>query len=191
MTDYSNASFDNHNRVVNGSIKVDVFNAAEQRICSTAVSYDQNGAVTNKQTQTFPVTAVVTAPKTYQAVAASWPKPPAKPSAAALPGPSVAPTTTALGTANAGASQAPDQTKNISRSDGTLEATVATTSQNGKPVSAVVTHYDSDGKTVVNSYHVDLTKVVAPAGQGKPSGSVSLQEFLGGTILHSESVFNY
>jgi hypothetical protein len=190
VTDYSNAQFDNHNRVVNGSIKVDVFNAAEQRICSTAVSYDQNGAVTNKQTQTFPVTAAATAPKTYQQVAASWAKPAAQPRAAILPRPSVT-TATASATASPGASQAAPQIKNITRSNGTLEATVATTSQKGKPVSAVVTHYDSDGKTVVNSYHVDLTKVVVPAGQGKPSGSVSLQEFMAGTILHSESVFNY
>jgi hypothetical protein len=191
VTDYSNAQFDNHNRVVNGSIKVDVFNAAEQHISSTAVSYDQNGAVTNKQTQTFPVTAVATAPKTYQAVAASWTKPPAKPSAVAQPQSNVAPTATASAAASPGTSAAAPQTKNITRSDGTLEATVATTSQNGKPVSAVVTHYDSDGKTVVSSYHVDLTQVIVAAGQSKPSGSVSLQEFMGGTILHSESVFNY
>jgi hypothetical protein len=184
ITYFANAKFDNHNRVVNGGIKVDVYDGAEQHISSTAVNYDKNGVVEKKETQAFPAAMPATGPKAYQNVAALWNKPAAKPGAAAQPTSAPAETASVI-------PQAAPQTRNIYRSDRTLEATVVTTSQNGKPISAVVTHYDTDGKTVLNSYHVDLTKVVTAAGQGKPSGSVSLQEFTGGTTLHSESVFNY
>ena len=191
VTDYTNAQFDNHNRVVNGRIKVDVYNAADQQISTTAVDYDQNGAVTSKQTQALPVAAAKTSPKTYQEVAASWSNPATKPAAAVRPQISVAKPTSVPATAASGTAQAAPQTKSIRRSDGTLEQTVVTTAQNGKPVSAVVTDYDTDGKTVVNTYNVDLTKFVTAAGQGNSSGSVSCSEFTGGTTLHSESVFNY
>ena len=46
------------------------------------MSYDQNGTVTNKQTQTFPVAATAIAPMAYQQVAAQWNKPAARSSAA-------------------------------------------------------------------------------------------------------------
>src|ERR1017187_5152565 len=191
VTDYSNAKFDNHNRIVNGSIKVDVYDGAEQRLSSTSMSYDQNGTVTNKQTQTFPVAATKPTPMAYPEVAAQWNNPSAQSSSAAQPQATVAKAASVSTAPAAGAANAAPQTKNVYRSDGTLEETVITTSQNGKPVSSVVTHYDIDGKTIVNTFNIDLTKVVMPTGPGKPSGSVSLQEFTGGTTLHSESTFNY
>jgi hypothetical protein len=182
-TDFANAKFDNHNRVVDGGIKVDVYDGAEQHVSSTAVNYDKSGGPAKKQTQTFPAAAAASGPKTYQNVAALWNKASATASAAAKP--------VSASSKPAAAPQEASQIRNIHRNDGTLETAVVTTLQNGKPALAVVTHYDTDGKTVLNTYHADLTKVVAAAGKGKPSGSVSLQEFTGGTTLHSESVFNY
>jgi hypothetical protein len=80
-------------------------------------------------------------------------------------------------------------TKQIKRADGTLETSVTTTTQNGVPVSAVITHYAGDGQTVTSTFHVDLSKIIT-SGQ-KPSGSVSIKEYTAGTTLCSESSFEY
>ena len=190
VTDYSNAKFDNNNRVINSSTKVDCYDGNEQLVSSTTVAYDQNGAVVNKQTQTFPVAASTGPAKTYADLVSSWNNPSARTSQPVQPAAVAKTSASAPATANEGKTGAPT-VKNTYRSDGTLETSLATNSLNGVPVSADATHYDTDGKSVVNTYHIDLTKVAMAAGQAEPSGSVSVQEFTGGTTLQSESVFNY
>ncbi len=187
VTDYSNAKFDNNNHVINSSAKVDVYDGNERLVSSTNVAYDQNGAVVNKQTQTVPVAAAAGPAKTYADLVPVWNSLVAKTSqSSAGAKPASAPAQ-----ADAQKPAAPPVTKNTFRSDGTLETSVATTSQNGVPVSAEVTHYDTDGKTVVGTHHFDFTKVVMVKGQAKPSGSIAVREFTAGKTLHSESVFNY
>jgi len=86
---------------------------------------------------------------------------------------------------------APSNAKNTYRKDGTLEESVVTTSANGVPLSAEVTRYDTDGKTVASTYQVDLSKVSMAGGPGNPSGSVSVAELTAGVKKNSDSVFTY
>lgn len=177
VTDFSNAKFDNQNHVIASSLKVDQYDASERLVASTTVSYDTNHSVNGKNITTIPVTAPATPPRAYQDVINSLTK------AATAAKPAGAPAV------NPPAPSSTETTKQIKRPDGTLETTVATTVQGGVPVSAVVTHYATDGKTVASTVQVDLSKV-ATSGQ-KPSGSVSIREFTGGTTLSSESSLEY
>jgi hypothetical protein len=181
VTDYSGATFDNDNHVANGSLKLDIYDGAEQHVLSSQVAYDPTAPAPTKQTQRFAVAAPSNA-KAFQEVAARWQN------AAPKPTQSTPPATVAKQPTPPGATPV---TKKTLRSDGTLEETVTTISQNGIPVSAEITHYDTDGKTVMTSFKADLSKVVVAASQAKPSGSVKLQEYTGGATLHAESVFNY
>jgi hypothetical protein len=179
LTDFSNAKFDNQNRVTGSSLKVDQYDASERLVASTTVNYDANRSVTAKNTTLVPVAAPPAPPRAHQDVINSLPKPitggAAKPAAApAVNPPSGSSTLT---------------TKQIKRPDGTLETTVAATVQGGVPISAVVTHYATDGKTVASTVYVDLSKVLT-SGQ-TPSGSASIREFTGGTTLSSESFLEY
>lgn len=177
VIDFSNASFDNHNRVIGSGMKVDQYDASERLVASTTVNYDANHSVAAKNSTMVPTTAPKTPPRAYQDVINSLKKPAAvggvKPAA-----PAVSPPVSS--TVN---------TKQVKRPDGTLETNVATAIQSGVPVSAIVTHYATDGKTVTSTVHVDLSRVVT-SGQ-KPSGSVSLAEYTGGTTLSSESSLEY
>jgi hypothetical protein len=175
MTDYSGAQFDNHNRVVGGAIKVNVYDASDNPLATSNVTYDGKGAVANKQTQKVPPSTAPAAPKALQDVAKVWTNLPPKPAPAPLPIKQV--------------TAPPPTAKSTYRKDGTLEESVETASANGVPVSAVVTHYDTDGKTVASTYNVDLTKV-SMAG-GKASGAVAVAESIAGTRKSSDSVFSY
>lgn len=178
VTDFSNAKFDNQNRVIGSSVKVDQYDASERLVASTTVNYDANHSVATKNTKPAQIAAGGgTPPRSYNDVINSLPKP-------ASGGAVKSPTTVNPPAATSGAT-----TKQIKRADGTLETTVATTTQNGVPVSAVITHYASDGKTVTSTFQVDLSKVTT-SGQ-KPSGTVSMKEYVGGTTLGSEGSFEY
>lgn len=178
VTDFRNATFDNHNRVLSGAVKVDVFDGSDNPLVSSNVTYDGAGGVANKQTQKFPPVASSAPPRPFQAIAQAWTNAGARPAPVKLPIKTVA--------------SAPPNAKNTLRKDGTLEQSVVTTSANGVPVSASVTHYDTDGKTIVNTYEVDLSKVTMAGGaQGKPSGAVAVTELTAGVRKNSDSVFSY
>jgi len=177
LTDFSNAKFDNQNRVVSGGIKVDVFDGSENQLSSTNVTYDGKGGVANKATQKLPPATAPAPPRAFADVAKAWTSVPPK-----------APPAKLLIQKVAGA---PSNAKNTYRKDGTLEESVVTTSANGVPLSAEVTRYDTDGKTVASTYQVDLSKVSMAGGPGKPSGSVSVAELTAGVKKNSDSVFTY
>ncbi len=198
VTDFSKSQFDNDGHVVNSSKQVDLYDGSGRQVSSTIVTHGPTGAVVNKQVQPLPPAAATATPKTYAELLAALKSTsvkttnPVSAAAAGATGPAPAATPTGADIKTA--------TKDTLRSDGTLETRVVTTSQKGSGnsaafnsvvVSADVTHYDTDGKTVVNTHHVDFTKLVITQGQTKPSGSVAVQEKTGGSILHSESVFNY
>jgi hypothetical protein len=175
-TDYSGAQFDNHNRVVGGAVKVNVYDASDNPLATSNVTYDGKGGVANKQTQKVPLSIAPAAPRALPDIAAKvWTNLPPRPAPAPLPVKQMA--------------APPPRAKNTYRKDGTLEESVETTSANGVPASSVVTHYDTDGKTVVSTYHVDLSKV-SIAG-GKPSGAVAVAESIAGARKSSDSVFSY
>lgn len=196
VTDFSKSQFDNDLQVVNSSKQVDLYDGSGQRISSTTVTHGPTGAVVNKQVQSFPPAAATAPPKTHAQVLAAL-------SAAAKPTSPPAATASKTAVPAAAATTDPNtktDTKTTSRSNGTLETRVVTTMQKGSgntaaypwvTVAADITHYDTDGKTVVKTHHVDFTKLVIPQGETKPTGSVSVQEKTGGTTLHSDSVFNY
>lgn len=175
-TDYSGAQFDNHNRVVSGAIKVNVFDASDNPLATSNVTYDGKGGVANKQTQKVPPSTAPAAPKGLPDIAAKvWTNLPTRPAPAPLPTKQVPP---------------PSPTaKKTFRKDGTLEESVETTLVKGVPASAVVTHYDTDGKTIERIYNVDLSKVSMVGG--KPSGAVVVAESIAGARKTSDSVFSY
>ena len=192
VTDFSKSQFDNDGHVVNSAKQVDLYDGTGRHISSTTVTHGPSGEVVNKQVQPLQVQATTSAPKTHAQVLASLssaaPKPPIQSHVAAATAVSAAVAATGPNTKT--------DTKNTVRADGTLETRVVTTSQKGSSgdwvvVSADVTHYSTDGKTVIDTHHIDCSKLVIPQGQTKPSGSVSIQEKTSGQILHSDSVFTY
>ena len=198
VTDFSKSQFDNDGHVVNSTKQVDLYDGGGQHVSTTTVTHGPTGAVVNKQVQPIPLTAATAPPKTYAEVLSSLKTTAAKP--ATNPAPVAARATAMAAAAAPTGADTKTTTKDTLRSDGTLETRVVTTSQKGSGnsaafasvvVAADVTHYDTDGKTVINTHHVDFTKLVITQGQTKPSGSVAVQEKTGGTILHSDSVFNY
>lgn len=167
MVDFSQATFNNHNQVVNSSKKVDVFSADNKLISSTMVSYDQNGVKVKPDTA-GPVTPA--------------PNPPAK-SPITPPAPFVL---------NPATSNQTVETKEKHRtSDNTLQQVTVTTKEDGKAVSAVVTLYGPDGTTVVKTFTMDLSGMSIDETSNTVSGTLNMQSHVGGNVLNTVSSVQY
>jgi acyl-CoA thioesterase len=176
VVDYSGSLFNNDHQVVNSTKKVEVY-SGDKLLSSTVVAYDEHG---KKLKDTDPKAVKIKSAK------------PVKPSKAPE-----ATGNTAKGISPSYKPKAkPDKTNttqqtNITRNDGTLQETRVTTLQKDKPVSALITMYAADGKTVTKTFTLDLTSLAYDQNSKIVTGALNMQAHLGGNILQSESSIQY
>lgn len=174
VVDFSKAKFTNDNHIVDSSTSVKVYDGDGQIQSSKIVYYDSDGNILKKESQVFEF-------KDESLVFISPPNPSEEENNYVSEGASILNTD----------SQQPSKTETIARPDGTIEKTITTIFDKEKPVSTVVKSYDIDGKTVTKTYHINLTNLSSDDSSKQLSGSLSLQKYIVGKTLHSESVVTY
>jgi hypothetical protein len=163
LVDYSESTFNNKNQVVSSSKKVDLYSGDGKLVSSSVVVYDSNG-------EKLPAGTVV------------QPLPPKTLTAVVLPKLNINKLSAA-----AGENQTEDRKEKRRASDNSLQELRVTTMQDGKPVSTVVTTYDTDGTTIIKTYTIDLSSLAFDPSSNSVSGSLGMQTHLGGNVLHAES----